>query len=254
MLPEWERRHRKYLEEAEKETDWDNLKGMMLLGAIFGGVLGAGLGSYVGATESGAVVGAGVGAIWMVVEAFRRRNQALSAPTPTVEQIRQFIDERPKSAARDVDAFKRTLRQRYALEASGIAEADQMTGEGFEELVAGIFRRRGYTVRTTPVTRDYGVDVIVEGAGERTAVQCKRRQPNDLLGPAPIQEVYAGKEFHGCKNALVVTNARFSEQARAMARKLGVDLWDRDRLIVELTQSQTRLSWEQYLQRHYEGW
>lgn len=107
-------------------------------------------------------------------------------------------------------------------------------------------------MQATPATRDYGVDLIVERAAGRTAVQCKRRQANDSLGPAAIQEVYAGKDFHGCKQALVVTNARFSEQARAMASKLGVELWDRDRLIAELTQSQTRLSWEEYLGRYYE--
>ena len=51
---------------------------------------------------------------------------------------------------------------------------------------------------------------------------------------------------------LVVTNARFSEQARTMARRLGVDLWDRDRLAEELAKSQRRLSWEEYLQPYYQ--
>ncbi len=176
----------------------------------------------------------------------------LNSP-PSLQSVREELDRHNVRARCEsqVARFKQELRRRYEFEASQITDLDKMTGEKFEAFLADMFRRKGYNVQQTPKSRDYGVDLIVERGGERFAVQCKRRSPESRQGPAAIQEVYSGKVFYGCEGALVVINAYFSEQAKEMAAKLKVELWDRHRLIAELAQTQTRMSWEEYLRRYY---
>jgi predicted RecB family endonuclease len=93
------------------------------------------------------------------------------------------------------------------------------------------------------------VDLVLQKGVKRTAVQCKRWE--GAVGIAAIQEVHAGKDYYKCEGAMVVTNARFSEQARRLAERLAIDLWDRERLTAELSRTQLRVSWEEYLRRYY---
>lgn len=104
------------------------------------------------------------------------------------------------------------------------AEIDRMDGVSFERFVASMIVRQGFgTVRDTPRTGDFGVDIIMNG---RTAIQCKRSSKN--LGIKPLQEVYAGMSHYGCNEAIVVTNAYFTKNAIALAKELNIKLWDRD--------------------------
>lgn len=108
---------------------------------------------------------------------------------------------------------------------------DSMTGVQFEQLIASLLPRYGYSsVQTTPVTNDFGVDLLaVDCHGCRCAFQCKRYSKK--LGIKPIQEVYAGAPHYGCTKTIVVTSTYFTENAYALARELGVDLWDRSTVL-----------------------
>ena len=103
---------------------------------------------------------------------------------------------------------------------------DQMDGETFERFVGNMLVRRKYgSVRYTPVTGDFGVDIILNG---HVAIQCKRSSKN--LGIKPIQEVYTGMNHYGCNSAIVVTNAHFTKNAIQLANELNIALWDRNTL------------------------
>lgn len=264
MLPDRLRRHaeaaeraRKSLEDPEKDP-WPGLVLVVGLGAV-GAFLGLFWGGLLGDPESGLKVGAAAGAAYGVKVRIDQLNserdaarEALRRPAPTVQDIRNEIRDRPQRAAEEVIAFMQELRERYERETSGIEEVDRMGGDEFEQLIASVFERRGYVVRRTPGTRDYGVDLIIERGANRIAVQCKRRRLDTALGPSAVQEVYSGKEFYQCTRALVVTNVALSEQARAMAERLGVEVWERDRLTAELAEGQKRLTWQEYLAQYYE--
>jgi Holliday junction resolvase len=177
-------------------------------------------------------------------------DQVLSTPLPSVESVRKELEPSySRQAAARVRRFKDNLRQQHEIEASGIAETDKMPGVRFERFLADFFERRGFAVTRTPGSGDYGVDLVLQKGGKRTAVQCKRWE--GAVGLAAIQEVHAGKDYYKCEGAMVVTNARFSEQARTLAERLSIDLWDRKRLTAELSRTQLRVSWEEYLRRHY---
>jgi restriction system protein len=54
------------------------------------------------------------------------------------------------------------------------------------------------------------------------------------VGVKAIQEAVASKGYYECEKAMVVTNSYFTNQAKDLARRNGVDLWDRKILVREL--------------------
>jgi restriction system protein len=121
---------------------------------------------------------------------------------------------------------------------SDIRTVDQMTGDQFEEFLVIFFRLLGFTASKTKRTRDQGADLIVNVNGERVVVQAKRsRNP---ISNSAVQEVVAAKAFYNATDAWVVTNSYFTQPAKELARANEVELWDRDRLISELSKLNMR--------------
>ena len=116
-----------------------------------------------------------------------------------------------------------------------LAYIDRLEGVAFERYVAEILPLCGYdNIRTTPASRDFGVDILADKDGESTAFQCKRYA--SAVGLSAIQEVFTGMAFYDTDRAVVVSNARFTDNARLLADTVGVELWDRDTLSELLTQ------------------
>jgi hypothetical protein len=99
-----------------------------------------------------------------------------------------------------------------------------MSGTQFELYVAGLLRAMGHNTRVLGGSGDQGVDLIVDYFGERVAVQCKNYAKP--VGNRPVQEVFAGAKHHGCQRAWVVAPAGFTSGAFALARSVGVKLFD----------------------------
>jgi restriction system protein len=120
------------------------------------------------------------------------------------------------------------LRKRR-LEASGIADIDQMDGKTFEQYLEALFERLGFQVERTRYVGDYGADLVVGKDGVKTIVQAKRwKKP---VGVKAVQEAVAAKAMYGCTEAMVVTNSTYSKQAVELAKANKVVLWDRERLV-----------------------
>jgi predicted RecB family endonuclease len=102
---------------------------------------------------------------------------------------------------------------------------ERMSGEAFEEYVCEVLRRNGYKhVELTKRSGDYGIDILADYKGESYAFQCKLYQKP--VGVAAVQQVYSGCQYYECDQAIVVTNNRFTAQAKALAQSNGVTLWD----------------------------
>jgi hypothetical protein len=98
-------------------------------------------------------------------------------------------------------------------------------GLAFEKRFAAVFEKAGYRVIKTPDSGDFGVDVIVEIKGERWAFQCKKlKKP---AGVRAVAEVYSGGRYYDCTRFCVASPSGFTQQARMMAAKLGVQLEDK---------------------------
>lgn len=102
---------------------------------------------------------------------------------------------------------------------------DGMTGVQFENYVAERLIAAGWTdVELTPASGDHGVDVLCSNEGIRYAIQCKRYK--SLIDTKAVQEVYTGRGIYDADRAVVITNSTFTRQAREMAEKLDVELWN----------------------------
>jgi restriction system protein len=99
-----------------------------------------------------------------------------------------------------------------------VALAD-MSGTEFEDHVARIARKCGVPVIMTPLTGDWGVDLIVGRRPNRLAVQCKRQ--SRPVGTGAVQEVVAGAPMQDCTQTMVVTNHDFTPAARKLAELHG---------------------------------
>lgn len=97
-----------------------------------------------------------------------------------------------------------------------------MSGLEFEDYVAHIARSCGVPVIMTPLTGDWGVDIIVGNRPNRVAVQCKRQ--SRPVGTSAVQEVVAGASMQDCVTTMVVTDNDFTPAARRLAEHHGCEL------------------------------
>jgi restriction system protein len=123
--------------------------------------------------------------------------------------------------------LSREARRRPPLDASMTA-IDGMTGTEFEDYVAARLRRAGWRVTFTPVSGDYGVDLIAEKDGKSVAIQCKRH--GNSVGVAAVQQVVSGARHHGCTKSIVVSNQEFTQAAKQLAFTHGCQLIGRKAL------------------------
>lgn len=92
----------------------------------------------------------------------------------------------------------------------------------FEQHCAKIFRTCGWSVKTTPVSGDHGVDLVASRNGKTIAVQCKLY--HNPVGNSAVQEVAAGRMHYGADAAVVVAINGYTKGAEALARSNGVEL------------------------------
>lgn len=106
---------------------------------------------------------------------------------------------------------------------------DFMDGHEFEYFCAELLRKNGFIgVKVTQGSGDHGIDILARKDGKKYAIQCKCYSNN--VGNKAVQEAYSGKDIYGADMAVVMTNRYYTKQAKIDAGKLGVELWDRNKL------------------------
>ena len=111
-----------------------------------------------------------------------------------------------------------------------------MPGYEFEEFVAKILKQDGFTnVKVSKKSGDHGIDIVANKNGILYGIQCKRYK--DKVGNGAVQEAYTGAAYYKCDKAMVITNSEFTKAAIDEAKKIGVELWDGDKLKSEISKS-----------------
>lgn len=114
---------------------------------------------------------------------------------------------------------------------SGILEIDRMSGEEFELKLKILFEKLGYQVKHVGNSKgDYGVDLVIEKDGTKTAVQGKCYKKWHV-GEDAVREVLAGKSVYECSQGWVITNSHFTYMAKKLAIANQIKLIDRWELI-----------------------
>jgi restriction system protein len=109
-----------------------------------------------------------------------------------------------------------------------------MSGVEFEGYVKRLLERKGWSVETTPLTRDGGIDLIARrnddiGVEATLYIQCKNYSSpvgvdiaRELNGALP-------KHLTGVRGVLVCPSG-FTSDAISFAKDRGLALWDRHHL------------------------
>jgi hypothetical protein len=93
----------------------------------------------------------------------------------------------------------------------------------FEELVAELLIRGGYTVELTAPSADGGIDIFAscdeEGGPILYGVQCKRAgDPRRRIGVGVVRELYGAISYAGATAGVLVTTSSFTRDARLFER------------------------------------
>ncbi len=115
---------------------------------------------------------------------------------------------------------------------SAIEKIDIMEGEEFEIFMEEYFSHKGYKVERTPLSGDYGIDLIIEHEFGKIGVQAKCY--SNKVSLSAVQEVVAGLRHYGLSSGMVITNNYFQNSAIRLAADNNITLWDRDKLIEKL--------------------
>ena len=121
-----------------------------------------------------------------------------------------------------------------------ISEIRGLSWREFEEYVAEIYRRRGYTVRENLADGpDGGFDIRLARDGKPHIVQCKHWKSNKV-GVTVVRELYGVMVSEGALSASVITTGMFTEEARQFAADKAIDLIDGAQLEGLIGQPATR--------------
>ena len=128
-------------------------------------------------------------------------------------------------AAAAVSAARAHRRRRLVRGAEAGGSFQDMPWADFERAVGELYRREGYRVTENGLGgADGGVDLVVERAGERLLVQCKRwRRP---CGVGPVRELAGVLALqHGATGVLACPGG-FTDAARRFSGQAGIELLD----------------------------
>lgn len=98
-----------------------------------------------------------------------------------------------------------------------------LTPRKFEELVAALFRAKGYDVELTPATRDGGFDMRAFHRNTigtfLTLIECKRYGPKRPVSVDIVRGLYGVTESQGATTGLLVTTSSFTKDARSFQNR-----------------------------------
>lgn len=110
----------------------------------------------------------------------------------------------------------------------------------FEKLVALACRKLGYTVaRRGGANPDGGIDLVIEKDGQRSAVQCKQWK-NRQVGVKAVREFLGALTDAGIQQGIFVTLCGYTEEAKQLAEKHGIEIVDETSLAQILESTDAR--------------
>jgi restriction system protein len=121
----------------------------------------------------------------------------------------------------------RSLETRTALETqTSLDSLREIPWKQFEDLVAEVYRRKGFSVEENlGKGPDGGIDLVLHKGGRKTLVQCKRWKGKPVGAPI-IRELYGLMAAEGADAGKLVATTTFSPDAESFAGGKGIELVD----------------------------
>jgi restriction system protein len=130
------------------------------------------------------------------------------------------------------------MRRDRVFHGATLSSIDAMDGTQFEEFLAVLFVHLGYRVQHVGMSHDFGADLVLTSSRKRIVVQAKRYSGN--VGIGAVQEALGAVQYYRGTRGMVVASSGFTESARELAARSGVELWDRQRLAAAMARIVTR--------------
>jgi len=100
-----------------------------------------------------------------------------------------------------------------------------MTPEQFEHHVAALYAERGYTTKVSPLSNDWGIDVIAIKGTEKIAIQVKMYGGTSRsVNRRVMMELYGAAAYQDCSSAVLATDGNVLPDALLVAKKLGIQV------------------------------
>ncbi|WP_087633179.1 restriction endonuclease [Caballeronia telluris] len=104
----------------------------------------------------------------------------------------------------------------------GSTQPKKNNGQEFETKLEAVFTALDVPCERTPVTGDFGVDLIISIGSKRIAVQAKDHAA--AIGVSAVMAVTAGARHYQCTDAAVISKGDFTPAALELARTTGTTL------------------------------
>jgi HJR/Mrr/RecB family endonuclease len=97
----------------------------------------------------------------------------------------------------------------------------------FEDFVAKLFQKMGYSTTVTKKTGDFGVDIIAKDKTDTIAIQVKKNKIGSNIGNVTVQQILGAMWNIKANKAIIITTSDFTVQAKLQAKDAPVELWNR---------------------------
>lgn len=156
---------------------------------------------------------------------YSQTKQDLAQVTESLSKSQHLIKEFKQNIANEIGRSAKLQERLRELERIGSLKYQcqkifnenwrAMRSVEFEQYLERVFKLLGYNTQTTNTTGDQGVDLIVEKAGRKVAIQVKGYL--NSVSNSAIQEAFAGMRHYNCNACAVITNSRFTQSATELA-------------------------------------
>jgi len=107
-----------------------------------------------------------------------------------------------------------------------IIAVDNLSGRQFEAFLEKLLLDLGFSnVKRTPLSGDFGGDILAEKDGKTHVIQAKRNART--VGVHAVQEAHAARDYYRVETSMVVANRPFSGRAQELAHRCKCVLVDR---------------------------
>jgi hypothetical protein len=141
-----------------------------------------------------------------------------------VEQLRREAAEKIRKAADKLQTDEYTRLTK--LRTHKIEFLLRLSPGEFEEIVGNMYSKFGYSVERTPMTNDFGRDLILKRDGKKTFVECKRYDRDTPIGRRALQLFYGVIVNMKADAGIFVTTSSFAKTAVNFASETGIKLID----------------------------
>ena len=124
---------------------------------------------------------------------------------------------------------------------NSLVDIQSVSPKQFEQFIAVLFGKLGFSAKTTSYTKDGGVDVIAIKDGQTHFIQCKKYVSRKVT-LSEVRGFYGAMADAGCRRGFFVTTGFFTLDAEQFAAGKQIELVNGERLIEYLEQVGAGLS------------